>query len=127
MPKTINEVHLAGHVGRDADIRSTSTGKTVTKFSLATGGGRKRDGGEYPTEWHNVECWHDDAAKIKKGQYVELWGRIKTDSWDDKHGNKKYMTKIVAEKLQFEAEDEYHQAAPPTAFNQESIDDEPPF
>ena len=106
--KDVNEVHLVGRAGKDAEVKYTSGGKELAKFSLATGGGKKKDGsGEWPTDWHNIECWDvPGASAIAKGEVVEVFGRIKYDSWDDRTtGQKKYMTKIVASKLQLPDDD----------------------
>ena len=103
MPKTINEVHLAGHLGRDAETRYTPSGKALTKFSVATGGGEKQGGGKWPTDWHNVIAWGElaeRASTLKKGAFVELTGRLQTSSWDDKQTGKKcYKTEIVAAQI----------------------------
>jgi single-strand DNA-binding protein len=108
MAYTINEVHLKGRVGKDAETKYTGGGKMVTKFSLATGGGKKKDGsGEWPTDWHNIVVWQkEEAAGIKKGAQVELWGRITTRSWDDREtGQKRYMTEIIANDLVINGDD----------------------
>jgi single-strand DNA-binding protein len=116
MSRTVNEVHLLGHAGRDAEVRYTPTDKLVVKFSLATGGGKKQDGGQYPTEWHNVIAWEQlgkHCECIRKGAEVEVWGRIQTRSWDDaKTGTKKYMTEIVAQKMQLDPADESQERPP---------------
>lgn len=93
--KDENAVHLRGRATKDAESKFTSTGKMVTKFCLATSFGKDK------SEFHNIEAWSsEEAASVKKGQVVELWGYLKTNSWDDKSGGgKKYMTVVVANKF----------------------------
>ena len=136
--KTINEVHLVGHAGKDAETKYTPKGKMLVKFSLATGGGQKRDGGgNWPTDWHNCTVWGDGdvgqrAAHIKKGDEVELFGRISYGSYE-KDGRKVYTTDIVVTKFGGQEED-YNQDAPRQAsrpasnvHNQEITDDDIEF
>jgi single-stranded DNA-binding protein len=100
MPKSINEAHVAGHVGRDAK----RYGNGPYKFSVATGGGKKKGTDQnWPTEWHDIICWDDSAADVKKGVYVDVVGRIQTSEWTDKTtGEKKRNKEIVATTLHFE-------------------------
>lgn len=133
----INEVHLRGRAGKDAEVRFTSGGKQLVKFSLATGGGKSKDGSkEYPTDWHNIEMWNVAGSEgVTKGALVEIEGRIKYDSWEDRDtGQKKYMTKIVAYKFSLNGEQpaaRAPEAAAPVATQQNSTqeitDDDLPF
>jgi len=102
----VNKVILIGRLGKDPEIKSTPSGTTVTKFSLATDekftdrSGEKQD----RTEWHNIVCWQRTAEVaaeyLKKGGKVYIEGRLTTRSWDDKEtGQKKYMTEVVANDL----------------------------
>jgi single stranded DNA-binding protein len=88
-----NEVHLAGILTRDPEIKYTSSGKTVAKLSIQT---KYKDWSEY----HRVVAWEDlaeKAAKFQKGEFVKVVGRLQTRTWDDKQsGLKKYSTEIVA-------------------------------
>jgi single-strand DNA-binding protein len=144
MSNEINSAHIKGRAGKDADVRFTSTGKAIAKFSIATGGGKKKDGSAYPTEWHNIEAWDNEtAAEVRKGATVEVKGRIKTDSWDDRTtGQKKYMTVIVASEVILEGAGDRDiradmprqsrqrtqaQARPVTEQDPISDDDLPPF
>lgn len=100
--QSVNEVHLIGHAGKDGEVKYTSTGKALGKFTMATGGGRKQDGSQYPTDWHRITAWGDDLATlvgvISKGDLVEVFGRISYGSYD-KGGQKVYTTDIVAQKI----------------------------
>ena len=103
MAGSVNKVILIGRLGKDPEIRSIPSGKSVTKFTLATDDRFTDKSGEKQerTEWHNIEAW-DRLAEIcgqylRKGSLVYIEGSIRTESWDDKEtGVKKYRTKIVA-------------------------------
>ena len=102
MPRSINAVHLGGHVGKDA----TRYGNGPYKFSLATGGGKKKDGTPYPTHWHQIACWPNqipEAESVKKGTYVQVKGRLEYEKWTAKDGTEKERAVIVASELSFDA------------------------
>ena len=99
----INKVILVGRLGKDPEIRSTPSGQTVAKFSLATDERFTDKSGEKQerTEWHNIVAWGKlgeiCGQYLRKGKLVYIEGAIRTDSWDDKEsGQKKYRTEIVA-------------------------------
>ncbi|MGZ7040058.1 MAG: single-stranded DNA-binding protein [Thermoanaerobaculia bacterium] len=99
----INKVILVGRLGKDPEIRSTPSGTSVARFSLATDEKFTDRNGEKQerTEWHNIVAWGKLAEicgqYLKKGKLVYIDGSIRTDSWDDKEsGQKKYRTEIVA-------------------------------
>ncbi|NLP03808.1 MAG: single-stranded DNA-binding protein [Fibrobacter sp.] len=103
----VNKAILIGHLGKDPDVRSTAGGQPVATFSLATSerftdrNGQRQD----RTEWHTVVAWGKLAELVgqylKKGRSVYVEGRITTRSWDDRDGNKRYKTEIVATQIQF--------------------------
>ena len=94
---SVNKVILVGHVGKDPDIRATSSGDTVASFSLATNTGY---GENKTTDWHNVSVFGKSADfvrnYVKKGAQVYVEGSIRNRSYVDKSGNKKYVTEIKA-------------------------------
>ena len=96
---------LIGTVGREAEIRETN-GTKVASFSLATNERYKDKNGEYQTitDWHNIVAWRGTAEVVEKyihkGMQVYIEGKIRTRSWDDANGNKKYVTEIIAESVQ---------------------------
>jgi single-strand DNA-binding protein len=99
----INKVILVGRLGKDPEIRSTPSGTSVVRFSLATDERFTDKSGEKQerTEWHNITAWGRLAEicgqYLRKGRLVYIEGSIRTDSWDDKEsGQKKYRTEIVA-------------------------------
>ena len=105
----INKVILIGNVGQDPEVRYTgdaSNGAKVATIRLATTERyRDRAGNQQEhTEWHNVVVWRNQAdvveRYVKKGTQLYIEGRIRTRSWDDQNGNKRYVTEIMADTLQ---------------------------
>jgi single-strand DNA-binding protein len=98
----INKVILVGHLGKNPDIRYLEGGVSVVSFPLATSETFNKDGRKVEqTEWHNIVMWRglaDVAAKfLQKGKLVYIEGKLRTRSFEDKEGNKKYTTEVVAE------------------------------
>jgi single-strand DNA-binding protein len=99
----VNKVILIGNLGKDPELRNFEGGNVVANFSLATTEVyRDRTGNKVEqTEWHNIAMWGklaEIAGKIlRNGAKVYIEGRIKNRSWEDKEGNKRYITEIVAE------------------------------
>ena len=106
MAKSLNRVMLIGNLGKDPELRYTTSGVAVATFSVATNESWKdQDGNQQErTEWHNIVAWKKlaeiCAEWLKKGKKVYIEGRIQTRSYDDKNtGAKKYITEIVAENM----------------------------
>jgi single-strand DNA-binding protein len=101
----LNKVTLIGNLGKEPEINTLEGGIVVAKFSLATTESyRDKEGNiQSETEWHNIVAWRnlaDLAGKyLRKGSHIYLEGKIKTRSYEDKDGNKKYVTEIIAESL----------------------------
>lgn len=122
---SVNKVILVGNVGKDPEIRYLEGGTAVCSFSLATSETyRNKDGDKVTTtEWHNVVLWRglaEVAEKyVKKGSQLYIEGRIRTRSWDDRDGNKRYTTEIIGDNMQMlgKRPDDagLQQAAPATA------------
>lgn len=99
----VNKVILVGHLGKDPEVRHLENGVNVASFSLATTETITTKSGERQdlTEWHNIVVWRglaDVAEKyLRKGKQIYLEGKIRTRSWDDKEGVKRYTTEIVAD------------------------------
>jgi single-strand DNA-binding protein len=99
----LNKVTLIGNLGKEPEVQTLEGGIAVAKFSLATTESYKDDKGALhsETEWHNVVLWRglaDLAGKyLRKGSHIYLEGKMKTRSYEDKDGNKKYVTEIIAE------------------------------
>ena len=105
---SVNKVILVGHLGKDPDVRFTTTGNAVANFSLATSEvWNDREGKRQErTEWHNIVVWGKQAEHcgqyLSKGRQVYIEGSIRTSSYDDKTtGQKRYKTEIVAQRIQF--------------------------
>lgn len=98
---SVNKVILVGNLGADPELRHTSSGKAVAELRIAT---TFKFGDEEKTEWHRVILWErraEVAAEfLQKGSPVYIEGRIQTRSFDDKDGNKRYITEIVGEQMQ---------------------------
>lgn len=104
---TVNRVILIGRLGKDPEIKSTPSGTSIAKFSLATDEKFTDRSGEKQerTEWHNIVVFGKLAdicgQYLRKGKLVYIEGSIRTDSWDDKEsGQKKYRTEIIAQNMQ---------------------------
>ena len=103
---SLNRVQLIGRLGKDPETRFTPTGKKVATFSLAVSERWKSAEGESKenTEWFNVEAWgrlgEVCQQYLHKGSLVFLEGRLKTDKYEDKGGETKYYTKVVALSMQ---------------------------
>jgi len=98
----INKVILVGHLGKDPEVRYLEGGVSVASFPLATSESFNKDGRKIEqTEWHNIVMWRglaDVAAKyLQKGKLVYIEGKLRTRSFEDKTGVKKYTTEIIAE------------------------------
>jgi single-strand DNA-binding protein len=102
----LNRVQLIGRLGKDPESRFIPTGKKVVTFSLAVSNRRKSAEGEARefTEWVNIEAWERLGEiceqYLHKGSLIFLEGRLKTDKYDDKSGETKYFTKVVAQAMQ---------------------------
>lgn len=98
----INKVILVGHLGKDPEARTLDGGVSVVSFPLATSETFNKDGRKVEqTEWHNIVMWRglaDVAAKfLQKGKLVYIEGKLRTRSFEDREGIKKYTTEVVAE------------------------------
>ena len=98
---------LVGNLGKDPEMRYTPNGVPVCSFPMATSDSYKdRNSGERvtQTEWHNIVIWRgmaETAEKyLRKGSQVFIEGKIRTRSWDDQQGQKRYTTEIVADVMQ---------------------------
>jgi single-strand DNA-binding protein len=103
---SLNKAILIGNVGNDPEVRHLDAGTPVANFRLATSESYKNREGERitQTEWHSIVVWRGLAEVVEKyvhkGQQLYIEGRIRTRAWEDKDGNKRYTTEIVADNLQ---------------------------
>lgn len=103
----INKVILIGRLGRDPEVKYTPSGATVANFSIATSEEWKdRDTGEKQerTEWHRIVAWRRlgeiCGEYLRKGSQVYIEGKLQTREWEDRDGNKRYTTEIIAVNMQ---------------------------
>ena len=102
----VNRVTLLGRLGKDPVLKHFSENNVIAEFSLATTESYKDKEGKWVevTDWHNIKIPFKNMAErvekyLKKGSLVFIEGKIKTRSYDDKEGNKRYVTEIVVENL----------------------------
>lgn len=100
----MNKAILIGNIGKEPELKKVGE-VSYCAFTLATNESYKDKNGEWQTktEWHNIVVWRNAAeyaAKyLKKGNLTSIEGKITTRSWEDKEGNKKYTTEIIAERV----------------------------
>ncbi len=103
---SINKVILVGNLGKDPEVRQTSNGVAMVTFTLATSEKFKDKAGEMQerTEWHNIVVWGPLAETcgkyLHKGKQIYCEGRIQSRSYDDRDGNKRYVSEIVINSMQ---------------------------
>lgn len=107
MARGVNKVILVGNLGQDPDVRYTADGRAIANISIATTDSWKdKNTGEQQdrTEWHRVVFFNRLAEIVseylKKGAQVYVEGRLQTRKWQDKEGNDRYTTEIVASEMQ---------------------------
>jgi single-strand DNA-binding protein len=101
----VNKVILIGNLGADPEVKYLSNGTTVANFRMATTENRLNRSGEKTTitEWHRIVAFGRLAERcgeyLNKGKQVYIEGRLRTRSWEDKNGNRKWTTEIVATQM----------------------------
>lgn len=124
---SVNKVILVGNVGKDPEVRYLDNDVAVANFTLATTerGYTSRNGTEVPekTEWHNIVAWRGLATLsekyIKKGMKLYIEGKIRTRSWEDQNGVRKYTSEIFADNIELPRREENSGA--PAAAVQEPV------
>ncbi len=102
----VNKVILVGRLGADPEIRYTPSGSAVANFNIATSENWKNKDGqrEEKTEWHKIVAFGRLAEicgeYLSKGKQIYIEGRLQTRSWEDKDGNKRWSTEVVANNMQ---------------------------
>jgi len=102
----VNKVILIGNLGADPEVKYLSNGTTVANFRMATTENRLNRSGEKTTltEWHRIVAFGRLAEicgeYLNKGKQIYIEGRLRTRSWEDKEGNRKWTTEIVATQMQ---------------------------
>ncbi|MBH69899.1 MAG: single-stranded DNA-binding protein [Flavobacteriales bacterium] len=101
----VNKVILVGNLGKDPEVRYLDSGVAVANFTLATTENYKNKQGERvsQTEWHNIVLWRglaEVAEKwLKKGSSIYVEGKIRNRKWEDKDGNTRYNTEVLADNM----------------------------
>ena len=116
----VNKAIICGRLTKAPEIRTTQTGQSTASFSVATSRAWKDKQGQKQEKasFHNIVMWGRLAEiagqYLTKGQEIFIEGRIETRSWDDKSGNKHYITEIIAENMQMGAKPKGQEQARPT-------------
>ena len=135
---SVNKVILVGNVGKDPETRYLDESTAITKFPMATSETYRNRAGDRvsTTEWHNIVLWRGLAQVaekyVRKGTQIYIEGRIKTRSYDDADGNKKYITEIVGDQMQLlgrrpDEGDSGQFTQQPPAQGQPAPQEQPPF
>ncbi len=147
MARGINKVIIVGNLGKDPDTRYMPSGSAVTNFTVATNESWKdKATGEQKdrTEWHNVATFNRlaeiSAEYLRKGSQVYIEGKLRTRKWQDKTGNDRYTTEIIADEMQMlggrsgggggsapMGRDPGPASAPPPPSSGDDFDDDIPF
>lgn len=100
---SLNKCMIIGNLGRDPEMRYTPNGQAVTQFTVAVNRNYKGANGEWQeeTEWFRVVAWGPLAERtaeyLRKGRKVYVEGRLQTRQWEDREGQKRYTTELVAQ------------------------------
>lgn len=104
---SVNKVLVLGRLGQNPELKYTPSGSAVCNFTVATSESYKKKDGtkEEKTEWHRIVSWGKTAENVNKflskGSVAFVEGKLETRSWEDKEGNKRYTTEIVASRVDF--------------------------
>jgi len=104
---SINIATISGHLGKDPEVKHLDGGTAVAKFTMATTEKYKNKQGEFvsDTTWHNITCWRSLAELaekyLSKGKEITVIGKISNRSYEDKDGNKRYTSEIIADSIHF--------------------------
>ncbi len=131
----VNKVLLIGRLGRDPEVRYTPDGTAIANFSIATSEewkDKKTGEKQERTEWHRIVAFRRlgeiCGEYLSKGRQVYVEGRLQTRDWQDKDGNKRYTTEIVASQMQMlGSKDTYDNAGGGSAFKKNDIPPGPEF
>jgi single-strand DNA-binding protein len=110
---SVNKIILIGNLGADPEVRYTPSGTAVANFNLATHEQWTNKDGEKGerTEWHRIVAWgrlgEICGEYLRKGKQVYIEGRIQTRSWEDRDGNKRFTTEVIAQAMQMLGSPDY--------------------
>ena len=122
----MNSVSLIGRLGKDPEVRNTTSGKTVANFTIAVDFGY---GDRKTTSWIPVQAWEKTAEIVQKytakGSQVAVTGRLQQRSWEDRDGNTRSVLEVVADKVDLLSKVE--RSTSQSEFDETPSDDDPPF
>lgn len=126
----VNKVILIGRLGQDPEVKATKNGTSVCNFSLATSETWTKDGQKTEkTEWHRIVMFNRLAdicgQYLVKGSQVYIEGKLQSRNWEDKDGNKRYVTEIVGLNMQMLSSKQQNQSSQNDGYNQPY--NQPPF
>jgi len=127
MSGSVNKVILIGNLGKDPEVRHTASGSAVCNFSIATAEKWKDKGGNANerTEWHKIVAWGKLAELcgeyLSKGRQVFVEGKLQTNDWEDKEGNKRTQAEVFANSVVFLGGGESRQSRSDDRGNQQSF------
>lgn len=104
--KTINKVEIQGFLGQNAEEKTFESGRTLISMNIATNESYKNKNDEWITNttWHNVTYWKNKKDEnldfLKKGELISVIGKLNTRTYKDKNGNEKFITEVVAYKIE---------------------------
>ncbi len=130
---SVNRIILVGNVGKEPEIRYLDSGVALCKFPLATNEKYKNKNGENVknTEWHNIILWRklaEIAEKyVKKGDLLYLEGKISTRSYDDKEGNKRYITEVIVDNMKMLGKRQGGEGAETDSYQEQTEEAAPQF
>lgn len=124
----LNKVIVIGRLTKDTELRQTNSGTAVVAFSIACDRDRKDANGTYQTDFFDITAWGKTAEFVNqwfsKGSKIIVVGRLQTRHWEDKNGNKRISTEIVAEEVQFGESKRERADSENTVSDFEEIDDD---
>jgi len=133
----MNSVNISGNITKDPELKETQSGKGYVTFSVACRRNYKNEEGGYDADFINCVAWGPKAEFIckyfKKGNRIEVGGRLSTRSYDDKEGNKKYVTEVIVDNAEFgggskgDNKSKNEDTFVPPGFTQTELDGELPF
>ena len=116
----MNKVILVGALGQDPEVKTTNSGKTIARCSLATNNSKDK-----PPTWHRLVMWNKTAefagTYLKKGSSVAVEGRIDNRSWETDDGTKKYVSEIIVDRIEFVGKKEKEKEAPSDLAEQHGV------
>lgn len=119
----LNTAAIVGRLGKDPELRTTQSGKSVTSFSLAVQRPRKNQNGEYESDWLDVQAWGNTAEFICKyfqqGQLMAVSGRIQVRTYKDRDGNSRKAVEIVAQGVSFCESRKREEPKQPSSFSRD--------